>query len=66
MDDDLMSEYIEFVAVDGICQWDTIRSTMPKIHLTCEMISVEGKTNFFEKGYGLLQSQRFDDIVWRK
>ena len=64
MNDELMSQYIEFVA-DRLC----VQLNAPKIYNTSnpfpfmEQISLEGKTNFFEKRvgeYGLADKKKTD------
>lgn len=66
MNADLMSKYIEFVA-DRLCvqlNYDKIyNSTCPFDFM--EMISIEGKTNFFEKRvseYALAEKKKDDEI----
>jgi ribonucleotide reductase beta subunit family protein with ferritin-like domain len=65
MNSDMMSQYIEFVADRLIIQlgYDPLFGTTNPFPFM-EMISVEGKTNFFEKRvgeYALATKQQGDD-----
>lgn len=66
MNADLMSKYIEFVA-DRLCVqlgYDKIYSSACPFDFM-EMISIEGKTNFFEKRvseYALAEKKKDDDV----
>ena len=66
MNSKLMSQYIEFVADRLACQLgcDKIYNTANPFDFM-ELISVEGKTNFFEKRvgeYALANKERADDV----
>ena len=66
MNSDLMSKYIEFVA-DRLCvqlNYDKIYNSACPFDFM-EMISIEGKTNFFEKRvseYALAEKKKDDDV----
>ena len=66
MNADLMSKYIEFVA-DRLCvqlNYDKIYNSVCPFDFM-EMISIEGKTNFFEKRvseYALAEKKKDDDV----
>jgi ribonucleotide reductase beta subunit family protein with ferritin-like domain len=66
MNSDLMSKYIEFVA-DRLCvqlNYDKIYNSACPFDFM-EMISIEGKTNFFEKRvseYALAEKKKDDEI----
>ena len=66
MNSDLMSKYIEFVA-DRLCvqlNYDKIYNSAGPFDFM-EMISIEGKTNFFEKRvseYALAEKKKDDDV----